>query len=71
MELLIWGGAALSMLGVVGLIWCILMAFKTRKSGLPDNQIRQQLQKMIAINLAALSISFVGLMLVLIGVIFN
>lgn len=70
-ELMIWGGAALSLVGVAGLVWCIVLAFKARKSGLPDDQIRQRLQKVVAINLAALAVSFVGLMLVLIGVILS
>lgn len=71
MELLIWGGAVLSLLGVAGLVWCILLALKARKSGLPDDQIRQRLQKVVAINLAALAVSFFGLMLVVVGVILN
>lgn len=70
-EFMIWGGAALSLVGVAGLVWCIVLAFKARKSGLPDDQIRQRLQKVVAINLAALAVSFVGLMLVLIGVILS
>ena len=69
MDLLIWGGALLSLVGVAGLVWCIVLAMKARKSGLPDDQIRQRLQKVVAINLAALAISFFGLMLVLVGVI--
>lgn len=70
-ELLIWGGALLSLLGVAGLVWCIVLAVKARKSGLPDDQIRQRLQKVVAINLAALAVSFFGLMLVMVGVILS
>ncbi len=70
-EILIWGGALLSLLGVAGLIWCILLALRVRKSGLPDDQMRQRLQKVVTINLAALALSFLGLMLVLVGVILS
>lgn len=70
-ELLIWGGALLSLLGVAGLVWCIVLAVKARKSGLPDDQIRLRLQKVVAINLAALAVSFFGLMLVMVGVILS
>ena len=69
MEFLIWGGALLSLVGVAGLVWCIVLAVQARKSGLPDDRIRERLQKVVAINLAALGISFFGLMLVLMGVI--
>ena len=69
MEFLIWGGALLSLVGVAGLVWCIVLAMQARKSGLPDDRIRERLQKVVVINLAALGISFFGLMLVLMGVI--
>lgn len=69
MELLIWSGAALTMVGVAALVWCILLAMKARKSGLPDEQIKAQLQRVVTINLAALAISGLGLMAVVVGVI--
>lgn len=69
MDYLIWGGAALSMLGVAGLVWCIVLGVKARKSGLPDEEIRRNLQRVVAINLGALALSFFGLMLVIVGVI--
>ncbi|WP_434621020.1 hypothetical protein [Tabrizicola sp. M-4] len=69
MEYLIWGGAALSMLGVFGLIWCIAIALKAKRSGLPDDQMKARLQKVVALNLAALAVSGLGLMLVVVGII--
>jgi len=69
MEYLIWGGAALSMLGVFGLIWCIVIALKAKRSGLPDDQMKARLQKVVALNLAALAVSGLGLMLVVVGII--
>ena len=69
MEYLIWGGAALSMFGVFGLIWCIVIAVKAKRSGLPDDQMKARLQKVVALNLAALAISGLGLMLVIVGII--
>lgn len=69
MDYLIWSGAALSLVGVAGLGWCIALAFRARKSGLPDDEIRKRLQKVVAINLGALALSFFGLMLVIVGVI--
>ena len=69
MDLLIWSGAALTMVGVAALVWCILLAMKARKSGLPDEQIKAQLQRVVTINLAALAISGLGLMAVVVGVI--
>lgn len=69
MEYVIWGGAALTLVGVATLGWCIVLAMRARKSGLPDDQMKAALQKVVALNLGALALSFLGLMLVIAGVI--
>jgi hypothetical protein len=68
MEFLIWGGAALTLGGVGGLVWCILLALKARKAGGSDAEIKARLQRIVAINLAALAVSALGLMAVVLGV---
>ena len=69
MEMLIWIGAALTMVGVAALVWCIVLAMRAKNSGLPDDQMKSQLQKVVALNLAALAVSGLGLMAVIVGVI--
>ena len=69
MEILIWLGAGLTLLGVLGLAWCIVLAMRARKSNLPDDQIKAALQRVVALNLGALAVSAIGLMAVVIGVI--
>jgi len=69
MDMLIWGGAALTMIGVLTLLWCILLAMRARKSALPDDQIKAQLQRVVVLNLGALAISGLGLIIVVVGVI--
>ena len=69
MEILIWLGAGLTLLGVLGLIWCIVLAMRARKSGLPDDQVKAALQRVVALNLGALAVSAIGLMMVVMGVI--
>lgn len=71
MNALIWGGAGLTLLGVLGLMWCIVLAVRARKSGLPDDQIRAALQRVVAWNLGALALSALGLMAVITGVILS
>jgi hypothetical protein len=68
MEILIWVGAAVSLVGVAGLAWCIVLALRARNSGLPDDAMRQALQKVVIYNMAALGISAIGLMLVVFGI---
>jgi hypothetical protein len=69
MDYVIWGGAALSMIGILGLIWCIVLAMGAKRSGLPDDQLKARLQHVVALNLGALAISALGLMMVITGII--
>jgi hypothetical protein len=68
MQALIWAGAALTLLGVAGLVYCVLRALKARRAGLPDDALRAELQRVVLINLGALGVSFLGLMLVVLGI---
>ena len=65
---LIWGGTALSLLGLLGLLWCIRSVAKSKKHAQSDEELRATLAKMLPANLAALLLSVLGLMLVVVGV---
>lgn len=71
MGLLIWTGAALTLAGVAMLVWCILLAMRAKNSGLPDDQIKAALQRVVTLNLGALAVSGLGLMAVVVGVILS
>ncbi|MEM8578242.1 MAG: hypothetical protein AAGF60_10355 [Pseudomonadota bacterium] len=67
-EYLIWGGAALSLLGLAGLIWCIIRVSRAKRAGLDDAAMREVLQRVVPMNLGALFTSVLGLMLVILGI---
>ncbi|WP_299736559.1 hypothetical protein [uncultured Roseobacter sp.] len=67
-DLLIWGGASLSLIGLVGLIWCIVYVARARRAKLSDEDMRAKLQKALPMNLGALFLSVIGLMLVILGI---
>jgi uncharacterized alpha/beta hydrolase family protein len=69
MELLIWIGSILSILGLVGLFWCIKTVLTAKKNATSDEQLRDSLQKIVPLNMAALFLSAIGLMLVILGII--
>jgi hypothetical protein len=71
MEFVIWGGAALSLLGVIGLVGCIVLAVKARRSALSEDDMRARLQKVVVLNMAALAVSAIGLMAVIVGIILS
>lgn len=68
MAWMIWSGAALTLLGVVGLIWCVLIALRARRAGLGEAEMQAALQRAVVLNMAALAVSALGLMAVVFGV---
>ena len=68
MEILIWIGAGLTLLGVLGLLLCVLLALRAKRSSLGEEAIKSALQKVVALNLGALLLSGLGLMAVVTGI---
>lgn len=67
-EMLIWVGAALTLAGLAGLVWCIVRVARVRGKGLSDAALKAEVQKVLPINVGALGLSGIGLMLVVVGV---
>ena len=68
MDWLIWAGAAVTLLGLAGLVWCIAKVAAARRAGLSDTDLRARLQRVVMLNFAALLVSALGLMLVVAGI---
>jgi len=68
MDGLIWAGAVVSVVGVAGLVWCIVSASRARRENLEDAAMKARLQKLVALNMGALALSAIGLMMVVIGI---
>ena len=66
---LIWGGAALTMLGVALLGWCVVTVMRARRAGLDDAALKQKMRRVLAVNMAALGASTIGLMTVVLGIV--
>ena len=67
-ELIVWSGAGFALLGLAGLIWCIITVWRARRAQLPDAEMRAVMARVLPRNLAALFVSVLGLMLVVVGV---
>ncbi|MFO1174117.1 MAG: hypothetical protein U1E48_02760 [Paracoccaceae bacterium] len=65
---LIWAGTAVTLLGLAGLIGCILTVARARKAGLDDAALKARLQRVVAWNMGALFVSVIGLMMVVVGI---
>ena len=66
--MLTWGGMFVSMVGLCGLVWCIVFIARARRENLSDEDMRIKLRKAIPINLGSLFLAVIGLMLVILGI---
>ena len=61
-------GAIITILGLLGLFYCILKAFKERRAGLKGQELANQLKELVLVNLVSLFLSAIGLGLVIFGI---
>jgi hypothetical protein len=71
MDYVIWIGAAITLLGLTGLLYCIFLVVQGRRAKLSDDALRAVMQKALIWNMAALAASGLGLMMVVVGVILD
>ncbi|MBC6438323.1 MAG: hypothetical protein GDA52_09365 [Rhodobacteraceae bacterium] len=69
MDILIWSGALLTVLGVIAIGYCIAVTISAKCGSLSDDEMRTRLQRVVPINMGAVLVSVLGLMGVVIGVI--
>jgi hypothetical protein len=68
MDILVPIGSFVALLGLFGLGYCVWLAIKAKRAGLSDADMKAQLQKVVVLNMAAMGLSAIGLMMVVIGV---
>lgn len=68
MEAVVWIGAALTILGLAGIVASVVMVVRARRAGLDEAALRARLSRALPVNVGALLLSILGLLLVLVGV---
>jgi hypothetical protein len=68
MEIIVWIGAALSGIGICGIIYSIFAVTRAKRAGLSDEELRMRISAILPVNLIALFVSMIGLMAVIVGV---
>ena len=71
MLILIWGGALLSVFGLIGLLFSMYKVAKAKKNSTSDQELRESIKGAMPLNLASLFVSVLGLMSVIIGVLMS
>ena len=69
MQNLVWIGAAVSVIGLCGIIYSVVLVIRARRASLEDAEMRSRIAKVLPINLGALFLSTIGLMMVIVGII--
>ena len=57
-----------SVIGLLGIVWCIIRVARARRADLAEDEMQATLQSVIPINLGALFLSVIGLMMVGVGI---
>ena len=71
MTLMIWIGAVLAVLGLLGVLWCLRKAAWLRKAELEETAVRTELQKLIFAHMAAIGAAFLGMGLLVTGILLS
>jgi hypothetical protein len=67
MEILVWIGAGLSLMGLAGVIWSMVKVARAKGRNLPDAELREVMRAMLPWNIGALFVSVLGLVMVTVG----
>jgi len=65
---LVYIGAGLSVLGLIGLVICILRAAKAKREAATPEEMQAKLEPLIPLNLGSLFLSIIGLMCIVVGI---
>lgn len=68
MDWLVWIGAAISTIGLVGIVYSIVAVTSAKKANMDDDALRARLQAILPINIGSLLFSILGLMMVVTGI---
>jgi len=69
MQNLVWIGAIVSVIGLCGIVYSVILVVRARRAKLSDEDLRARIGKVLPINLGALFLSTIGLMMVIVGII--
>ena len=71
MQVMIAIGAILAVGGLLGVLWCIRKAAWLRRADVEDTTIRNELNRLIFVHMAAVGAAFLGLGLLVTGLLLS
>lgn len=61
-------GLLLTIIGLLGLVYCILQGLRIRRHAQRPEEVHQRLHRLLAINLGSVALAGIGLGMLLIGI---
>ena len=71
MSMMITIGAVLALTGLAGVLWCIRKAMWLKRAQLDDDTVRTELNKLIFAHMASIGAAFLGLGLLVVGILLS
>ena len=62
-------GVVLTLIGLAGILWCIRKAAWLRRSDIEGEQAMAELRKLVPANVAAVGVAFMGLAVLIVGLV--
>ena len=69
MDFLIYIGGVFTAVGLIGLGYCIKMAFTIKREGGEKDEVSKRLRTLVAWNMGAMGMSSIGLAMIVVGLI--
>ena len=69
MDWLVWIGTALTVLGMIGILYSVVLVRSARSDAKDDAALRAKMTRILPLNIGALFVAMLGLMMVVVGVI--
>lgn len=66
---MMWGGVALTLVGIGVILYCGVKAGKIKSTNADEEAMRAALQRLVAVNLGGLALAALGLMTVIMGIV--
>lgn len=66
-DIVLWSGAGMALLGLAGVIWCILKAVRLRRAARQGADPGAALRQLVALNMGSVALAFLGMGVMVVG----
>lgn len=71
MNVFLWIGTVMTLAGLAGLVWCIRKAAWLKRADVTNEEATAELRRLVPANVAAVGIAFMGLAVLVVGLVLS